>query len=50
MLFASPRGILLNLDRVFKKKKGGGGKRGEPCLATVRLEFIKSTLGPSLAD
>lgn len=26
MLFASPRGILLNLDRVFKKKKEGVGK------------------------
>lgn len=35
---------------VFEKTKEGVGKRGEPCLATVRLVFAKPILESSLAD
>lgn len=44
-IFKNEWGFFLSL-----KKQGGGGKRGEPCLATVRLVFAKPILESSLAD
>lgn len=44
-IFKNEWGFFLSL-----KKQRRGGKRGEPCLATVRLVFAKPILESSLAD